>query len=60
MGLLRLSGVSEGAATGAMMLIRFATLWWSVLLGFAALACLRLKFPGKLGDEAALAEPAVK
>jgi uncharacterized protein (TIRG00374 family) len=58
--LVRLSGVSEGAATGSMMLIRFATLWWSVLLGFAALACLRVKFPGKLGDEGALAAPAVK
>ncbi len=41
--LVRLSGVSEGTATGSMMLIRFATLWWSVLLGFAALACLRVK-----------------
>jgi hypothetical protein len=40
-----------------MMLIRFATLWWAVLVGFVALFLLRLRHPAKLGDESAI-EPA--
>jgi uncharacterized membrane protein YbhN (UPF0104 family) len=52
--LVHLSGVADGAATASMMLIRIATLWWSVALGFAALAWLRLRFPRALGDDAAL------
>lgn len=42
--LVELGHVAPGAATGAMILIRFATLWWAVLVGFAALSILRAKF----------------
>ncbi|HEY3497593.1 MAG TPA: lysylphosphatidylglycerol synthase transmembrane domain-containing protein [Polyangiaceae bacterium] len=47
--LVLLGRVPEGDATAAMILIRFATLWWAVLVGFLALACLRLRFPERLG-----------
>jgi uncharacterized protein (TIRG00374 family) len=47
-GLSELGGVPLAAATGAMLLSRFATLWWAVLVGFAALGLLRLRFPRAL------------
>lgn len=43
--LVELAGVKVGAATASMLLIRFATLWWAVIVGFAALALLRLRHP---------------
>lgn len=43
--LVNIGHVDAGAATGAMLLIRFATLWWAVIVGFGALALLRRKFP---------------
>ena len=43
--LVRLGGVPAGAATSSMILIRFATLWWAVLVGFSALALLRARHP---------------
>ena len=43
--LVRLGGTPQAPATAAMILIRFATLWWAVLVGFAALAALRGRFP---------------
>ncbi len=46
--LIELGGVAEGPATASMLMIRFATLWWAVLVGFAALGLLRLKFPALL------------
>ena len=42
-------GVAAGDATASMILVRFATLWWAVLVGFAALGMLRLRYPGRLG-----------
>jgi uncharacterized protein (TIRG00374 family) len=48
--LVRLGGVPHGPATAAMILIRFATLWWAVIVGFAALAVLRARFPAELRD----------
>lgn len=48
--LVRLGGVPQGPATASMILIRFATLWWAVLVGFAALALLRVRFPLLLRD----------
>jgi uncharacterized membrane protein YbhN (UPF0104 family) len=48
--LVRLGGVPQGDATAAMILVRFATLWWAVLVGFMALALLRLRHPEKLGS----------
>lgn len=43
--LVEIGQVESGAATGAMLMIRFATLWWAVLVGFAALGVLRLLYP---------------
>ena len=48
--LVRLGGVAQGAATASMILIRFATLWWAVLVGFAALFVLRLRFGPVLSE----------
>jgi uncharacterized membrane protein YbhN (UPF0104 family) len=52
--LVRLGGVQQGSATSAMILIRFATLWWAVLVGFLALFLLRLRFPAELRGDAGL------
>lgn len=46
--LMHLGGVEQGAATAAMILVRLATLWWAVLVGFFALLLLRLRFPAAL------------
>ena len=43
--LVRLGGVAPGSATAAMILVRFATLWWAVLVGFMALILLRSRYP---------------
>ena len=48
--LVHLGGVPVAAATSAMILVRFATLWFAVLLGFIALAILRARFPQLLAD----------
>ncbi len=44
----QLGHVSSGTSTAAMMLVRFATLWFAVLVGFVALALLRRRHPGLL------------
>jgi glycosyltransferase 2 family protein len=49
--------VSTATATSAMILVRFATLWFAVLVGFAALALLRLRFPALARDAAAVPAP---
>lgn len=41
----RLGGVPAATATSAMLLARFATLWFAVIVGFAALAILRAMYP---------------
>jgi len=43
--LVHLGQVGTGIATGAMLLVRFATLWFAVLVGFLALAGLRRYHP---------------
>lgn len=48
--LLRLGGVEQGAATASMILVRLATLWWAVVVGFIALFVLRLRFPEALAE----------
>lgn len=50
--LVRLAGTPEPVASACMILIRLATLWWAVLLGFLALGALRLLFPEQLGASA--------
>ncbi|HET9959038.1 MAG TPA: lysylphosphatidylglycerol synthase transmembrane domain-containing protein [Polyangiaceae bacterium] len=54
--LVHVSHMQEGPATASMILIRFATLWWAVLVGFAALLVLRIRFKERLADGNALAE----
>jgi uncharacterized protein (TIRG00374 family) len=51
--LVHIGGVPAGAATASMILVRFATLWWAVALGFVALAALRNRYPKLRGVEAA-------
>jgi glycosyltransferase 2 family protein len=51
-----LGNVPLNAATSAMILARFATLWFAVLLGFLALAVLRRKFPTLLSAKPAPTE----
>ena len=50
--LVQLGAVAAGTATAAMILVRFATLWWAVAVGFMALFVLRLRYPSlALRDE---------
>ena len=42
-------------ATAAMILVRFATLWFAVLVGFLALSILKRRHPGLLADAATTA-----
>lgn len=51
--LAHLGGVAAPVATSAMILVRVATLWFAVLLGFIALAALRRRFPALLTAERA-------
>lgn len=46
--LVTIAGAPEPVAAASMILIRMATLWWAVLVGFVALGWLRLRFPEQL------------
>jgi len=46
--LVHVAGAPDDVATACMLLIRLATLWWAVLVGFIALGWLRLEFPREL------------
>lgn len=46
--LQELGHVGATAATAAMILVRFATLWFAVLVGFTALSVLKRRHPGLL------------
>lgn len=48
--LVRLASTPAAVAAAAMILVRFATLWWAVIVGFAALGALRLRYPDLLGE----------
>jgi uncharacterized protein (TIRG00374 family) len=50
--------VSTATSTSAMILVRFATLWFAVLVGFVALALLRLRYPALGRDDAVVAASA--
>lgn len=57
--LVRLGGVAAGTATAAMILVRFATLWWAVAVGFIALFILRARYPSlALRDDDVVRTPA--
>lgn len=47
--LVHVAQAPEPVAVASMILIRLATLWWAVLVGFIALGWLRLSFPKELG-----------
>jgi uncharacterized protein (TIRG00374 family) len=53
--MMRLGGVPTTISTAAMMLVRFATLWFAVAVGFAALALLRARHGALLGGDGAAA-----
>ncbi len=46
--LQQLGHVGAATATAAMILVRFATLWFAVLVGFVSLSILRRRYPGLL------------
>jgi uncharacterized protein (TIRG00374 family) len=48
--LVRVGQISAGAATASMLLVRFATLWWAVLVGFVALTLLKRRYPNLLSQ----------
>ncbi len=50
-----LGGLDRDVSTSAMMLVRFATLWFAVLVGFVALGWLRRRHPALRADAAASA-----
>ncbi len=43
--MMTMGHVGEATSTAAMILVRFATLWFAVLVGFAALAIIKRRFP---------------
>jgi uncharacterized protein (TIRG00374 family) len=55
--LVQFGKVSVGAATASMLMIRFATLWWAVIVGFAALGLLKLRYPKLLTAKTSSADP---
>jgi uncharacterized membrane protein YbhN (UPF0104 family) len=55
--LVHFAGMPDNVATACMLLIRLATLWWAVLVGFVALGGLRLRFPRELGVSPPPTEP---
>lgn len=48
-----LGGVPAETSTAAMMLVRFATLWFAVFVGFIALTILKRRHPGLLSGKGA-------
>jgi uncharacterized membrane protein YbhN (UPF0104 family) len=52
--LTALGHVGHSTATSAMILVRFATLWFAVLVGFISLTLLRMRHPTLVGDDPAV------
>jgi uncharacterized membrane protein YbhN (UPF0104 family) len=50
--MIKLGNISEGNAAAAMILVRFATLWFAVVNGFVALSILKKRHKGLLADKA--------
>lgn len=55
-----LGHVGVATATGAMMLVRFATLWFAVLVGFVSLSLLKRRYPELLAERAEAIGPPPK
>jgi glycosyltransferase 2 family protein len=51
--MIKLGNIAEGNAAAAMILVRFATLWFAVVNGFVALSLLKKRHPGLLADKPA-------
>ena len=51
-----LGHVERSTATAAMILVRFATLWFAVIVGFLALSLMKRRFPRLLADDAKVKE----
>lgn len=49
--MIKLGNIAEGNAAAAMILVRFATLWFAVVNGFVALSLLKKRHPGLLADK---------
>ncbi|HEY8075989.1 MAG TPA: lysylphosphatidylglycerol synthase transmembrane domain-containing protein, partial [Labilithrix sp.] len=49
--MVELGHVAQDTATAAMILVRFATLWFAVVVGFGALSILKRIHPGLLASE---------
>jgi uncharacterized protein (TIRG00374 family) len=49
--LVRVGGMATSVATSSMLLVRLATLWWAVAVGFVALGLLRVRYPTLLAAE---------
>jgi uncharacterized protein (TIRG00374 family) len=47
----RFGGVGQITGTSAMILVRFATLWFAVLVGFGALAWMRVRHPALMRED---------
>ena len=47
-----MGGVDSSTATAAMILVRFATLWFAVVVGFVALSLMKRRHPGLLASDA--------
>jgi len=54
--LIGLGGVGKFTATSAMILVRFATLWFAVLVGFVALGLMRLRYPALMTETSPVPE----
>ena len=54
--MVELGHVAKDNATAAMILVRFATLWFAVVVGFAALSLLKRMHPGLLANDDAVAK----
>ena len=48
--MMEIGHVSASCATAAMILVRFATLWFAVLVGFVSLSLLKRRHPGLLAS----------
>ncbi len=55
--MMTIGHVDTGTSTAAMILVRFATLWFAVLVGFSALSALKRRHPELLSGGAATLDP---
>ena len=54
--MVEIGHVPKGDAAAAMILVRFATLWFAVLVGFGALSIMKKRYPTLLADRIEAAE----